>query len=169
MPRRSQAELSQFPRVDRQPTHLEIPDDLPKSLRAVVEDLITSQKPGHFKPGDGILLEAYAAAHLLRREAYEHIKSEGAVIDGRSSPWLTVLEKSAKALVSLSGRLRLAPQILILTDELLKFGSDTAGNLFADELASAVAVATDTEFIAILVTGPGTLIGRCLASRSSIQ
>ena len=123
MPRRSQAELSQFPRVDRQPTHLEIPDDLPKSLRVVVEDLITSQKPGHFKPGDGILLEAYAAAHLLRREAFEHIEDEGAVVDGKSSPWLSVMEKSSKQLVSLSGRLRLAPQMRATSREAMRAGS----------------------------------------------
>ena len=48
---------------------------------------------------------------------------------------------------------RKAAAILVLTDELLKFGSDTAGNLFVDELASAVAVATDTEFISILTAG----------------
>jgi phage terminase small subunit len=112
MPRRSQADVTQFPRIDvgRQ-THLEISDDLPKSLRAVVEDLISSQKPEHFKPGDEILLEAFASAHLLRREAFQHIEDDGAVINGKSSPWLSVLEKTSKQLVALSGRLRLAPQM----------------------------------------------------------
>jgi phage terminase small subunit len=113
MPRRSHAALTQFPRIDvGQPTHLKTPDDLPNSLRAIVDELIQSQSPGHFRPGDEILLEAYAAAHLLRREAFEKVEAEGAVTEnGKSSPWLVVMEKTGKALVSLSGRLRLAPQM----------------------------------------------------------
>jgi phage terminase small subunit len=108
------AELTQFPRIDvGAPIHLETPHDLPKALRTIVDDLIASQKAGHFKRGDEILLESYAAAHLLGREAFEKIKQEGAVIDGKPSPWLTVLEKTGRALVSLSGRLRLFPQMRV--------------------------------------------------------
>ena len=43
--------------------------------------------------------------------------------------------------------------ILVLTDELAKFGGPVAGDLFANELAAAVSVATDTAFVAILTAG----------------
>jgi hypothetical protein len=43
--------------------------------------------------------------------------------------------------------------ILIVTDELARFGDAAAGNLFATELSNAIAVATDTEFVAQLTSG----------------
>jgi hypothetical protein len=46
-----------------------------------------------------------------------------------------------------------AVAILVVTAELAKFGDAAAGNLFANELSNAVAVATDQKFIAILTTG----------------
>ncbi len=49
-----------------------------------------------------------------------------------------------------------AVAILIITQELARFGSGPAGNLFATELSNAVAVATDTEFIRILIAGATT-------------
>jgi phage terminase small subunit len=112
LPRKSSAELTQFPRVDvTRPTYLKTPPDLPATLRNIVADLIASQKPGHFRRGDEALLEQFAQAIVLGRQAYERIEAEGPVIDGRSSPWLVVLEKAHRSVVALSGRLRLAPQM----------------------------------------------------------
>ena len=64
----------------------------------------------HFQAGDGALLEQYAQAILLARQAYAHLDAEGPVIDGRASPWVVVLEKAHRSTVALSARLRLAPQ-----------------------------------------------------------
>jgi hypothetical protein len=43
--------------------------------------------------------------------------------------------------------------ILVVTDELAKFGDNVAGNLFAIELSNAVAVQTDATFISTLTSG----------------
>lgn len=48
---------------------------------------------------------------------------------------------------------RKAVAILVLTEELARFGATAAGNLFAAELSNAVAVATDTEFVSVLTAG----------------
>ena len=44
-----------------------------------------------------------------------------------------------------------AVAIMVVTDELAKFGDSVAGNLFATELSNAVAVETDETFIAALI------------------
>jgi HK97 family phage major capsid protein len=46
-----------------------------------------------------------------------------------------------------------AAAILVVTDELAKFGDSVAGNLFATELSNAVAVETDETFISVLTSG----------------
>lgn len=46
--------------------------------------------------------------------------------------------------------------LMTVTNELARFGDVAAGNLFATELANAVAVATDSEFIAQLVASATT-------------
>src|SRR5262245_7966699 len=46
-----------------------------------------------------------------------------------------------------------AVALLVLTDELMKFGDAVAGNLFATELSNAVAVETDSSFVSILTAG----------------
>lgn len=71
---------------------------------------IASVDPGHFNPVDMPLLEAFSNSAALATEAAQRIDSEGAVIDGKPSPWLNVLEKAQKSLVALSARLRICPQ-----------------------------------------------------------
>jgi hypothetical protein len=46
-----------------------------------------------------------------------------------------------------------ATATLIVTDELAKFSGTVAGELFGTELSNAVAVTTDTQFIAVLTSG----------------
>jgi hypothetical protein len=111
MPRKSLAAMTTYPRVDGRPSHLKTPADMPVSLRNIVDDLIATQQPEHFRPGDEALLEQYAQSILLGRQAYDRIEAGGAVVDGRPSPWLVVLEKAHRSVVALSGRLRLAPQM----------------------------------------------------------
>jgi phage terminase small subunit len=59
---------------------------------------------------DDTLLELYCLAVLEARMAYRHLDSEGRIISGRLSPWVSILEKANMAVVSLSVRLRLGPK-----------------------------------------------------------
>jgi phage terminase small subunit len=72
--------------------------------------LLASTDAGHFTPSDMPLLVSYAQAIAQHDRAVRAIRREGDVVDGRVSPWVTVLEKSQRALVALSMRLRLSPQ-----------------------------------------------------------
>src|SRR5262245_58406952 len=111
MPRKSeaaiQAELHVVPRSNRK----RLTDDLATNLRAIVDDIIASVSPKHFRDEDAYLLEMYAQAIVVAREAYSHLQREGFVIDGKKiSPWNGVMEKAHRSAVALAGRLRLAPQ-----------------------------------------------------------
>ena len=79
-------------------------------MRRIFLELVSSVAADHFQPGDAPLLEQYAQAILLARQAYDKLSTEGPVIDGKASPWLVVLEKAHRSAVALSARLRLAPQ-----------------------------------------------------------
>jgi hypothetical protein len=46
--------------------------------------------------------------------------------------------------------------VIVLTEELARFASSTAGSLFETELSAAVAVQTDAEFISVLASGATT-------------
>lgn len=77
---------------------------------AVFRHIVSSVDPSHFSEVDLPLLESYANNAALATHAALQIDGEGAVIDGRPSPWLGVAEKAAKQLVALSARLRVCPQ-----------------------------------------------------------
>ncbi len=85
---------------------IEAPDD----VRAVFARLVADVGADHFRASDADLIEQYSAAVCLARQAYDRLRDEGPVKDGRVNPWQTVLEKANRASVSLSQRLRLAPQ-----------------------------------------------------------
>jgi phage terminase small subunit len=72
-------------------------------------DLVASCDPQHFRDSDVPLLARYIEADVLAERAAAELRANGAVIDGRPSPWLTVQEKAVRAMVALSLRLRLAP------------------------------------------------------------
>jgi hypothetical protein len=55
------------------------------------------------------LIEAYADAVVLARQAAAALAREGPVVGGRT-PWLVVQEKAHRSLAALSMRLRLSPQ-----------------------------------------------------------
>ena len=63
-----------------------------------------------FRQTDDTLFELYCLAVLEARLAYRHLETEGRIISGRLSPWVSILEKANKAVVSLSVRLRLGPK-----------------------------------------------------------
>jgi phage terminase small subunit len=109
MPRKSAASLSVV-RLDGRPGRLRPPASLSEDERVVFLDLVTACKPEHFTASDLPLLCRYCEAAVLGEQAAVHLRTDGAVIAGRVSPWLTVSEKAVKAMVSLSMRLRLSPQ-----------------------------------------------------------
>ena len=79
-------------------------------MRAVFARIVADVGVAHFRASDADLVEQYSVAICLARWAYDHLREEGPVLNGRVNPWQTVLEKANRASVSLSMRLRLAPQ-----------------------------------------------------------
>lgn len=89
---------------------LSAPSPLAEGPAAVFNHIVNAVDPSHFSAVDLPLLESYAnAAHLATLAAHE-LEANGAVIDGKASPWLGVQEKASKQLVALSARLRICPQ-----------------------------------------------------------
>jgi hypothetical protein len=109
LPRKSTASLA-VRSIGGKPSVPRPRDDAPPAVRRIFLELVASVSADHFQPGDGALLEQYAQAILLARQAYDKLATDGPVIDGKPSPWLVVLEKAHRSAVALSGRLRLAPQ-----------------------------------------------------------
>jgi phage terminase small subunit len=109
MPRKSAASLSVIP-IDGRSSRLRPPASLSEAERTAFVDLVSACKPGHFQASDLPLLVRYVEASVLAEQAATQLRLEGPVIAGRVSPWLTVQEKSVRALVALSMRLRLSPQ-----------------------------------------------------------
>lgn len=79
-------------------------------------------------------------------------------ITGNTVPQASVKQISKLTLTGTQIDEQKAVAILVITDELAKFGDNVAGNLFATELSNAVAVETDETFISVLTTG-ATSIG----------
>ena len=73
---------------------------------------------GHFRPSDTTLLCRFVEADALAERAAKELRKHP-VVDGKASAWLAVQEKSVRALVSLSVRLRLGPMSRIRCE---KFG-----------------------------------------------
>lgn len=109
MPKRSAAALATHP-ANLRPHRLEpsarLPDDEAREWRA----LVASCAADHFTLADAPLLEQYTTACVTARRAREALDKEGAVVNGRANPWLVVQEKSVRAMVALSARLRVCPQ-----------------------------------------------------------
>jgi|SRR5215216_7851150 len=95
--------------VDGKPPRLNPPETLGEPERVLFTSLVAANSPEHFRPSDLPLLCRYCEASILAEQAAGELR-HGAVIDGRPSPWLVVSEKSTRALVALSMRLRLSPQ-----------------------------------------------------------
>ena len=74
-------------------------------------EIVGSVPREHFRLGDSHLIEQYAQAVLLARQAWSELQANGPVTaDGRCSPWVVVLEKAHRSSVALAARLRLSPQ-----------------------------------------------------------
>lgn len=109
MPRRS-AEAELMPRVDGQPELVRPRAGLDAEVRRVFEAMASAVSPGHFRPGDLPLLEAFCETVALGRQAAAALRREGVVDElGKPSPWLAVLDRCNRSLVPMAKSLRLAP------------------------------------------------------------
>ena len=109
MPRKSAAADAIAPLVDARLTRLSPPSDLDPAAAIVWRRLVAATHPTHFTAADIELLQAYVEAAVLAQEAFREMREHGRVVNGRPSPWLTLQEKSVRALSSLAPRLRLGP------------------------------------------------------------
>jgi len=88
---------------------LQPPPSLPEAERSIFKDLVAACDPEHFRASDLPLLVRYTESIVLADQAALELR-KGAVLEGRSSPWLAVQREAIKAMVALSMRLRLSPQ-----------------------------------------------------------
>jgi phage terminase small subunit len=109
MPRKSAAALSVV-HADIIPERIKPRVDASARVRAIFGEIVAQVPPNHFRPTDAALVEQYAQAIALGRQAFAALEAEGPVVGGRASPWVTVLEKMHRSAVALSARLRLTPQ-----------------------------------------------------------
>ena len=91
-------------------TRLKAPGTLSDGARSIFERTVKAVDPDHFSAVDLPLLAEYANAAAQAEEAAQELAKTGLVIDGKPSPWLIAQEKSVRAMVALSARLRVAPQ-----------------------------------------------------------
>jgi hypothetical protein len=95
--------------VNGKPPRLEPPSSLPEAERAVFVDLVAASDPEHFRSSDVPLLVRYVESIVLADRAAVELR-KGAVVKGKTSPWLAIQREAIKAMVALSIRLRLSPQ-----------------------------------------------------------
>jgi phage terminase small subunit len=108
MPRRSTASLSVA--APAEPNRLlRPPSDLSAPARAVFDEIAASVPDDFFRASDFPLLRAYCEAGGLASAAAAEIAANGAVVDGRTSPWVKILETAHRSMGSLALRLRLCP------------------------------------------------------------
>jgi phage terminase small subunit len=112
--RKSAAELS-TPAIGVLETRLKPPSSLSVAERKAFLGLVRACHEDHFVPSDLPLLCRYCEAIVLAETAALELRRDGAVVNGRPSPWITVQEKAVRAIVALSLRLRLSPQARIRT------------------------------------------------------
>jgi len=90
---------------------LKPPATLPAGAVAIFEATVAAVDPEHFSAVDLPLLEQFSVAADLAQQAQRHIEQDGPVlVSGKVSSWVVVQEKSIRALVALSARLRISPQ-----------------------------------------------------------
>jgi hypothetical protein len=94
---------------DRRPRLAPSPEAPPEVVE-VFGEIVRAAPAEHFRAGDAPLIEGYAQAIVLSRQATTALAAEGPVVAGRTNPWLVCQEKSHRAIAALSARLRLSPQ-----------------------------------------------------------
>ena len=92
--------------VDGQQARPFPPACLSEPERELFASIVGGCDGDHFRQTDLPLLSRYCEAAILAERAARELRN-GAVVDGRPSPWVVVQEKCVRAMVSLSMRLRL--------------------------------------------------------------
>jgi hypothetical protein len=95
--------------LDTRAIRLRAPPNLPAPERELFAALVAANPPSHFKTSDAPLLVQYVANVVLNERAHDELRA-APIVGGKPSPWLTVAEKTNRAAVALSLRLRLSPQ-----------------------------------------------------------
>lgn len=108
MPRKSAAALA-APVIDVSRIRVEPPSTLTGPARAIFCAVVDSVDPSHFRACDVPAIEAFAEAISLARTAAAQIATQGAVADGRASPWVGILERAHRSVAGLGRALRLTP------------------------------------------------------------
>ena len=98
--------------VDGSPDRVQPPDHLSADEQRRFTEIVSTCDARHFRPSDTTLLVRFVEADALAERAAKELRKHP-VVDGKPSPWLAVQEKSVRALVALSMRLRLSPQTRI--------------------------------------------------------
>jgi phage terminase small subunit len=104
----SAAELSVIG-VDGQSARPSPPVCLSEPERELFSSIVGGCDAEHFRQTDLPLLSRYCEATILAERAALELRN-GAVVNGKPSPWIVIQEKCVRAMVSLSMRLRLSPQ-----------------------------------------------------------
>ena len=105
---RKSAASFEVPNVDGSPDRLQPPDHLSADERRRFVDIVANCDARHFRRSDVSLLSRFVEADLMAEKAAAELRKHP-VVDGKPSAWLAVQEKSVRALVALSVRLRLGP------------------------------------------------------------
>src|SRR4029450_3460725 len=106
---RKSAEASAVVSVNGKRPRLEPPASLSEAERSVVVGLVTACDPDHFRASDLPFLVRYTESIVLADQAALELR-RGAVVKGKSSPWLAVQREAIKGMGALAMRLRLSPQ-----------------------------------------------------------
>ncbi len=109
MPRKSAAALAVFS-PSGIPSRLSPPSHLGARESALFLDLVLSLPSAHFQPSDLPLLCRFVECTALAEQAAAALADNGAVVDGKPSPWIAIHGQMVKALIGLSLKLRLNPQ-----------------------------------------------------------
>jgi phage terminase small subunit len=95
--------------LDGQSARPSPPATLSEPERELFVGIVAGCDADHFRQTDLPLLSRYCEATVLAEQAALELRN-GAVVDGKPSPWIVIQEKCVRAMVSLSMRLRLSPQ-----------------------------------------------------------
>lgn len=91
------------------PGRLQVPRELAGRAKEVFLDTVSACKPAHFEPQDTPILVEFCRATALADEAAAALATEGAVIDGKASPWVGIQATAQKTMTTLATKLRLGP------------------------------------------------------------
>src|SRR5262245_63813506 len=94
---RKSAEASAVVSVNGKGPRLEPPASLSEAERRVFVNLVTACDPDHFRASDLPLLVRYTESIVLADKAALELR-KGAVVEGKSSPWLDVQREAIEAM-----------------------------------------------------------------------